>query len=46
MGRSSQGKVVVFPKDNYELDKGDYVKVKINDCTQGTLLGNIISGNS
>lgn len=46
MGRSSQGKVVVFPKDNYGLDKGDYVKVKINDCTQGTLLGNIISGNS
>jgi tRNA-2-methylthio-N6-dimethylallyladenosine synthase len=42
MGRSSQGKVVVFPKENYDLKKGDYVLVKANDCTQGTLLGNII----
>jgi tRNA-2-methylthio-N6-dimethylallyladenosine synthase len=42
MGRSSQGKVVVFPKENYDLKKGDYVLVKANDCTQGTLLGNIV----
>lgn len=42
MGRSSQGKVVVFPKENYSLEKGDYVKVKANDCTQGTLLGKIV----
>jgi len=42
MGRSSQGKVVVFPKENYDLKKGDYVFVKANDCTQGTLLGNIV----
>ena len=27
MGRSSQNKVVVFPKENYELKKGDYVTV-------------------
>ncbi len=46
MGRSSQGKVVVFPKDSYPYYKGDYIGVKIKDCTQGTLLGNIISGNS
>ncbi|MGK2860705.1 MAG: MiaB/RimO family radical SAM methylthiotransferase [Chitinophagaceae bacterium] len=46
MGRSSQGKVVVFPKDNYAFEKGDYVSVMIKDCTQGTLLGNIIPGNS
>ena len=42
MGRSSHGKVVVFPKENYKLKKGDYVTVKANDCTQGTLLGKII----
>jgi tRNA-2-methylthio-N6-dimethylallyladenosine synthase len=43
MGRSSQGKVFVFPKENYELKKGDYVMVKANDCTQGTILGQIIN---
>src|SRR5436190_4321680 len=42
MGRSSQNKVIVFPKENYELKKGDYVKVKVTDCTQATLLGQII----
>jgi len=39
MGRTSQNKVVVFPKNNWNLKKGDYVIVKINDCTQATLLG-------
>ena len=43
MGRSSQNKVIVFPKENYELKKGDYVTVKVTDCTQATLLGQIIS---
>ena len=43
MGRSSQNKVIVFPKENYELRKGDYVTVKVNDCTQATLLGTIIN---
>jgi tRNA-2-methylthio-N6-dimethylallyladenosine synthase len=42
-GRSSHGKVFVFPKENYELNKGDYVMVKANDCTQGTILGQIIN---
>ena len=42
MGRSSQGKVVVFPKEHYDLKKGDYVMIQVNDCTQGTLLGNIV----
>jgi tRNA-2-methylthio-N6-dimethylallyladenosine synthase len=46
MGRSSQGKVVVFPKENYQLEKGDYIMVKTNNCTQGTLLGRIISAKS
>lgn len=43
MGRSSQNKVIVFPKDNYGLKKGNYVNVKVNDCTQATLLGTIIN---
>jgi len=37
-GRNSQNKVIVFPKANYELKKGDYVNVKVVDCTQATLL--------
>jgi tRNA-2-methylthio-N6-dimethylallyladenosine synthase len=43
MGRSSQGKVFVFSKENYNLNKGDYVMVKAIDCTQGTLLGSIVN---
>ncbi|HCR90726.1 MAG TPA: tRNA (N6-isopentenyl adenosine(37)-C2)-methylthiotransferase MiaB [Prolixibacteraceae bacterium] len=39
-GRSSQNKVVVFPKKNYR--KGDYVQVKISRCTQTTLIGETI----
>lgn len=42
MGRNSQNKVVVFPKANSNLRPGDYVMVKVNECTQGTLLGQII----
>ncbi|MES1214810.1 MAG: radical SAM protein [Bacteroidota bacterium] len=41
MGRSSQNKVIVFPKKNNELKKGDYVIVKVTACTQATLLGEI-----
>jgi tRNA-2-methylthio-N6-dimethylallyladenosine synthase len=39
MGRNSQNKVVVFPKDGLNISKGDYVMVKVDDCTQATLLG-------
>jgi len=39
-GRSSENKLVVFPKKEIQL--GDYVKVKINDCTQTTLIGEIV----
>jgi tRNA-2-methylthio-N6-dimethylallyladenosine synthase len=41
MGRSSQNKVLVFPKDGTNLKKGDYAMVKVYDCTQGTLLATI-----
>ncbi|MDP9229508.1 MAG: tRNA (N6-isopentenyl adenosine(37)-C2)-methylthiotransferase MiaB [Bacteroidota bacterium] len=43
MGRSSQNKVIVFAKENYDLKKGDYVHIKIYSCTQGTLLGTPLS---
>ncbi|MDR9456579.1 MAG: tRNA (N6-isopentenyl adenosine(37)-C2)-methylthiotransferase MiaB [Salegentibacter sp.] len=36
-GRNTQNTVVVFPKENYEI--GDFVNVKINDCTSATLIG-------
>ena len=39
MGRNTQNKVIVFPKNGYNLKKGDYVHVKVSDCTQATLLG-------
>jgi tRNA-2-methylthio-N6-dimethylallyladenosine synthase len=42
MGRTSQNKVVVFPKEQYQLQKGDYVTVVVKDCTQATLLGSIV----
>lgn len=42
MGRSSHSKVIVFPKLNYEFNKGDYVMVKVVSCTKGTLLGEIV----
>lgn len=40
MGRNSQNTVVVFPKENYKV--GDFVNVKINDCTSATLIGEAI----
>ena len=39
-GRSDHNKMVVFPKTG-NLDKGDYVNVFIENCTGGTLMGQI-----
>ena len=39
MGRTSENKVMIFPKDNYNFSEGDYVYVQTKSCTQGTLLG-------
>ena len=36
-GRNSQSITVVFPKENYTI--GDFVNVKIESCTSGTLKG-------
>ena len=37
MGRNPQNTVVVFPKENYKV--GDFVNVKIKECTSATLIG-------
>ena len=39
-GRNSQSFTVVFPKENYKI--GDFVNVKIINCTTGTLIGQAI----
>lgn len=43
VGRNSQNQVVVFPKKGLSYSKGDYVQVKIHDCTQATLFGQMVS---
>ena len=40
-GRNTQNTVVVFPKEHYKI--GDFVDVKIEDCTTATLKGTAIS---
>lgn len=42
MGRNSQNKVIVFPKEDRDLKKGDYVEVLVTDSTGGTLLGTMV----
>ncbi|ELR69338.1 tRNA-i(6)A37 methylthiotransferase [Fulvivirga imtechensis AK7] len=39
-GRNSANKVVIFPKKHYQ--KGQYVNVKISDCSAATLFGEIV----
>jgi tRNA-2-methylthio-N6-dimethylallyladenosine synthase len=41
-GRNSQNKMVVFSKADHPCRKGDYVQVKVHDCTGATLIGSII----
>ena len=40
MGRNQQNTVVVFPKENYKI--GEFVNVKIENCTSATLIGKAI----
>lgn len=40
-GRNSQNTTVVFPKENYKV--GDFVLVKVSDCTSATLIGEAVS---
>ncbi len=39
-GRNQQNTVVVFPKENFKV--GDFVNVKIEDCTSATLIGKAV----
>lgn len=39
-GRNSQNKVIIF--DCQDLKPGDYVKVRVKDCTSATLFGEIV----
>lgn len=41
-GRTDTNKIVVFPR-NEKIDIGEYVKVKINRATSGTLFGEVIA---
>ena len=40
-GRSSENKMIVFPKSNYNI--GDYVNVKVLKCNSATLFGEILN---
>ena len=39
-GRNSENVVTVFPKEHYKA--GDFVLVKVNDCTTATLIGEAV----
>lgn len=39
-GRNSQGSMIVFPKEHYQV--GEFVNVKINDCTTATFIGEAV----
>ena len=39
-GRNSENTMIVFPKEN--VKKGDYILVRIDDCTAATLKGEIV----
>ena len=39
-GRTEHNSVAVFPKEHYKV--GDFVNVKVNDCTSATLIGEAI----
>ena len=43
-GRTSQNKVVIFPRGNHQ--KGDYVMVTIQSCTAATLIGTEASSST
>ncbi|GAA0545165.1 tRNA (N6-isopentenyl adenosine(37)-C2)-methylthiotransferase MiaB [Chitinophaga japonensis] len=40
-GRNDQNKVIVFPREQYH--KGQYVYVKVEDCTAATLIGKVVA---
>jgi len=39
-GRTSQNKIIVFPKENFSI--GQYVNIEVEDCTSATLIGKVV----
>ncbi|MEJ7736575.1 MAG: tRNA (N6-isopentenyl adenosine(37)-C2)-methylthiotransferase MiaB [Chitinophagaceae bacterium] len=44
-GRTDHNKIVVFPKSNHPLKKGEFVMIKVSDCTSATLIGEVVNWN-
>lgn len=42
-GRNSQNKLIIFPKADHSLSKGDYVWVRVHSCTSATLIGEALA---
>jgi tRNA-2-methylthio-N6-dimethylallyladenosine synthase len=40
--RSSHNKLILFPKENYNLKAGDYAHVHVQSCTKATLFGTVV----
>lgn len=40
-GRNGQNSMIIFPKGDFK--KGDYINVKVTDCTSATLFGEVVS---
>jgi tRNA-2-methylthio-N6-dimethylallyladenosine synthase len=43
MSRTSHNKVIIFPKGNHGLNKGDYATVKVISCNKATLIGELVN---
>ena len=43
-GRNSQNAMIVFPKENFK--KGQYIHVKVTDCTSATLMGHAVTAEA
>jgi tRNA-2-methylthio-N6-dimethylallyladenosine synthase len=41
MSRTSHNKVIIFPKENHGLNKGDYAWVTVTEFSKATLLGKV-----
>ncbi len=39
-GRNTQNTVIIFPKEHYKI--GDFVNIKVEDCTSATLIGTAV----
>ena len=42
MSRTSQNKVIIFPKEGNHFKKGDYAYVQVISCNKATLIGKVV----